>query len=120
MSSTANPSDNQSDPPSTGTRGLLLVLSSPSGAGKTTLAHRLLDEFPATSFSVSYTTRGPRKNERDGVDYHFVDADEFQQGALRVSARYDTGRVDFFAGREADAFHAESVFLLVDQYMVDF
>lgn len=60
-------------------RGLLIVLSSPSGAGKTTLAHRLLDEFDATEFSVSVTTRPPRPNERDGIDYHFVDDERFQR-----------------------------------------
>jgi len=59
--------------------GLLVVVSSPSGAGKTTLAHKLLDEFkPHLMFSVSYTTRPPRVGEREGVDYHFVDAATFQ------------------------------------------
>lgn len=52
--------------------GLLLVVSSPSGAGKTTLCKRLLAERPELRFSVSYTTRPPRSGERDGVDYHFV------------------------------------------------
>ena len=59
--------------------GLLLVLSAPSGAGKTTLAHRLLRELPDTIFSVSVTTRRPRGKEQDGVDYHFVDVAAFQQ-----------------------------------------
>ena len=54
-------------------RGLLLVVSSPSGAGKTTLCHRLIAEFPEVVFSVSYTTRPMRRGEEDGVDYHFVD-----------------------------------------------
>jgi guanylate kinase len=58
-------------------RGLLVIVSSPSGAGKTTLCHRLMDEFPNLGFSVSYTTRRPRPNERDGVDYRFIDADTF-------------------------------------------
>ena len=68
-----------SAPGSARSRGLLIVLSSPSGAGKTTLARRLLGEFDRTAFSVSYTTRPPRKNERDGIDYHFVDLDGFQR-----------------------------------------
>lgn len=60
-------------------RGLLLVVSSPSGAGKTTLCHRLIDEFPNVVFSVSYTTRPKRRGEEDGVDYHFVDDATFQK-----------------------------------------
>jgi guanylate kinase len=58
-------------------RGLMLVLSSPSGAGKTTLARRLLDEEPGIVMSISHTTRPKRKGERDGEDYHFVDRDIF-------------------------------------------
>ncbi len=60
-------------------RGLLLVLSAPSGAGKTTLAHRLIAESADALFSVSYTTRSARGRERDVVDYHFVDVATFQQ-----------------------------------------
>ncbi|MCS6798886.1 MAG: guanylate kinase [Myxococcota bacterium] len=56
---------------------LLLILSSPSGAGKTTLARRLLAAFPDLTFSVSHTTRPPRPGEQDGRDYHFVDAERF-------------------------------------------
>jgi guanylate kinase len=58
---------------------LLLVLSSPSGAGKTTLTRMLLDRCPELRFSVSHTTRAPRSNEIDGRDYHFVDRTRFQQ-----------------------------------------
>jgi len=58
-------------------RGLMLVLSSPSGAGKTTLARRLRDEEPGISMSISHTTRPKRKGEKDGEDYHFVDRDNF-------------------------------------------
>jgi guanylate kinase len=60
-------------------RGILVIVSSPSGAGKTTLTRRLLDEFPQLRFSVSHTTRPIRPGERDGIDYHFVDAPEFQR-----------------------------------------
>jgi guanylate kinase len=59
--------------------GLLLVLSAPSGAGKTTLARKLLAELPNGIFSVSSTTRRPRGQERDGVDYQFVDVERFQR-----------------------------------------
>ena len=58
---------------------LLLIVSSPSGAGKTTLCHRLLDEFSDLRFSVSHTTRPPRKDEVDGRDYHFVGEAEFDR-----------------------------------------
>src|SRR3989337_3048064 len=58
-------------------RGLMLVLSSPSGAGKTTLARRLRDEEPGIAMSISHTTRPKRNGEKDGEDYHFVDRDTF-------------------------------------------
>ena len=57
---------------------LLLILSSPSGAGKTTLTRKLLERFPELRFSVSHTTRAPRANETDGKDYHFVDRAAFE------------------------------------------
>lgn len=60
-------------------RGLLFVVSSPSGAGKTTLCNRLRGEFPRLEFSVSYTTRPPRTGEQHGVDYYFVDQSTFQE-----------------------------------------
>jgi len=60
-------------------RGLLLVLSAPSGTGKTTLARRFVLAHPETAFSISMTTREPRGAEQDGVDYHFVDALTFQR-----------------------------------------
>jgi guanylate kinase len=60
-------------------RGLLLVLSSPSGAGKTTLARRLLASDGSLAMSVSVTTRAPRQGEINGKDYLFIDAEEFAQ-----------------------------------------
>jgi guanylate kinase len=65
--------------PRIGRRGLLLVLSSPSGAGKTTLARRLLAAASGIRMSVSVTTRKPRPGEIEGVDYHFVDKPEFER-----------------------------------------
>ncbi len=59
-------------------RGLMLVLSSPSGAGKTTLSRGLLDNDSHIQLSVSCTTRPKRPGERDGVDYHFVDKATFR------------------------------------------
>lgn len=63
----------------TSSRPLLLVVSAPSGAGKTTLCQRLLADFPSMRYSVSCTTRMPRAGEVDGVHYHFLDAAAFQQ-----------------------------------------
>jgi guanylate kinase len=82
-------------------RGLMLVLSSPSGAGKTTLSRKLLEADPAVELSVSVTTRKQRPGEIDGRDYHFIDAARFEamvkQGELLESAqvfghRYGTPR----------------------------
>ena len=58
-------------------RGLMLVLSSPSGAGKTTIARKLLEQDLGIEISVSHSTRKMRKGERDGQDYHFVSHDTF-------------------------------------------
>ncbi|MGF1669771.1 MAG: guanylate kinase [Balneolaceae bacterium] len=60
-------------------KGNLVILTAPSGAGKSTLAKRLLNEFPNLVFSVSATTRPPRKGEKDGVDYHFISKKEFEK-----------------------------------------
>lgn len=58
---------------------LLLILSAPSGTGKTTLARRLVAAHPRATFSVSYTTRAPRGDEKEGDDYHFVTAERFRE-----------------------------------------
>ena len=60
-------------------RGLLLVMSSPSGAGKTTLSRKLLASDPNIAMSVSVTTRAPRPGEVDGRDYHFIAHEEFSR-----------------------------------------
>lgn len=60
-------------------QGLLFVISAPSGAGKTTLCQSVRSEFPDLLYSVSYTTRKPRSGEREGVDYHFIAAEEFKK-----------------------------------------
>lgn len=59
-------------------RGNLIVVSAPSGAGKSSLAARVLKRLPDLRFSISYTTREPRGAEQDGVDYHFIAEDQFQ------------------------------------------
>ncbi len=67
-------------------RGLMLVISSPSGAGKTTLARKLMAEFDTVALSISATTRTPRPNEVEGQDYYFKTHDRFhdlvKQGAF--------------------------------------
>lgn len=82
-------------------RGLMFVLSSPSGAGKTTLSRRLLASDPDVEMSVSVTTRSPRRGEEHGRDYYFIDAAKFESmvanGDLLESAqvfdhRYGTPR----------------------------
>jgi guanylate kinase len=87
--------------PAIARRGLMLVLSSPSGAGKTTLSRKLLEADPAVELSVSVTTRKQRPGEVDGRDYHFIDAARFEamveRGELLESAqvfgnRYGTPR----------------------------
>ena len=94
-------------------RGLMLVLSSPSGAGKTTLSRKLLEADPAVELSVSVTTRKQRPGEVDGRDYHFIDAARFdamlKQGELLELAqvfghRYGTPRapVEAALGRGRD------------------
>ena len=57
--------------------GKVLIFSAPSGSGKTTIVKHLLKRFPELEFSISATSRAPRGEERDGVDYYFMDAVEF-------------------------------------------
>lgn len=60
-----------------------IVFSAPSGAGKSTIVRHLLGKFPYLEFSVSATSRSPRGNEKDGVDYHFFSKEEFEQKIKR-------------------------------------
>lgn len=82
-------------------RGVMFVISSPSGAGKTTLCRRLISEVPGVQLSVSATTRSPRPGETDTVDYHFrsveqfedmIDRDEFLEWAKVFKNFYGTPR----------------------------
>ncbi|MCF6266642.1 MAG: guanylate kinase [Desulfuromusa sp.] len=59
--------------------GILFVVSAPSGAGKTSLCQELIDTFPDLRQSVSFTTRQKREGEEDGVDYHFISSEAFQE-----------------------------------------
>ena len=60
-------------------RGLLIVVSGPSGAGKGTIIRKLLPQLPDARLSISCTTRGMRPGERDGVDYFFISAERFEE-----------------------------------------
>lgn len=80
-------------------KGLIFVVSAPSGAGKTSLCKRVVDLFTDLRHSISYTTRAPRGSERDGVDYNFVsegkflemvENDEFVEWAFVHGNRYGT------------------------------
>lgn len=62
-----------------GRRGLMLVLSSPSGAGKTTISRELLKRDAGVTISISVTTRPPRPGERNGIDYHFIDRSAYDR-----------------------------------------
>src|SRR4051812_45939216 len=81
--------------------GVPIVVSAPSGGGKTTLCHRVIAELGGVEFSVSHTTREPRPGERNDVDYHFVHDPDFdkliKEGAFLEWAhvydhRYGTSR----------------------------
>jgi guanylate kinase len=57
----------------------ILIITAPSGAGKSTIANRLMNAFPSLAFSVSAATRAPRGNEKNGVEYYFISTEEFKQ-----------------------------------------
>ncbi|HSZ84512.1 MAG TPA: hypothetical protein VK787_00690, partial [Puia sp.] len=57
----------------------LIIITAPSGAGKTSITKYLLNKYPQLAFSVSATTRAQRKHEENGVDYYFISTDDFKQ-----------------------------------------
>ena len=73
-------------------RGLLFILSSPSGAGKSSISRRLLAEEPELNFSVSATTRAPRPGEVDGREYHFKSREDFVARRSRAAATWVCNR----------------------------
>ena len=83
--------------------GLIFIISAPSGTGKTTLVKEVMQRLPGLRFSVSYTTRLPRPNEKEGEDYHFISHSTFQKMIERkeflewaevLGNRYGTPRPD--------------------------
>lgn len=93
--------------------GLLLVLSAPSGAGKTSLARLFIAANPDAAFSISATTRTPRGAERDGVDYHFVSPHRFAElveaGAFAEWAEVHGQRYGTLRATVAEALEASRV-----------
>jgi guanylate kinase len=61
----------------------MVIITAPSGAGKTSITRHLMHIFPQLAFSISATTRKPRLNEKDGTDYYFISPQEFQQKILK-------------------------------------
>jgi guanylate kinase len=99
-----------STPWATQRRGLLLLVSSPSGAGKTSLSRRLVADMPDLTLSISATTRAPRPGEEDGREYHFVSrerfdamiaAGEFLEWAEVHDNRYGTPKAPVMAALQA-------------------
>jgi guanylate kinase len=97
--------------------GLVFIISAPSGAGKTTLVREVMRQLPGLHFSVSFTTRLPRPNEKEGEDYHFVshsvfqrmvEKNEFLEWAEVLGNRYGTPRPDF------KKFESEGIDLILD------
>ncbi|HKJ89108.1 MAG TPA: guanylate kinase, partial [Gammaproteobacteria bacterium] len=87
--------------------GLLIILSAPSGAGKTSLYRALLERLEHVVASVSHTTRAARPGERDGVDYHFVDEADFER-LVEEGAFLEHARVfDRYYGTSREAVEAE-------------
>lgn len=100
-------------------RGLLFIVSAPSGTGKTTLVAQLVKTVPELVVSRSYTSRPPRRGEADGVDYNFVDDDRFTalvdaggllEWATVFGSRYGTGREETERHRRA----GRDVVLVID------
>ena len=71
--------------------GMMFVLSSPSGVGKTTLTKKIAENNSNFKISISHTTRKPRPNEIDGKDYHFVTNDVFKKMIIQSELSYKSG-----------------------------
>src|ERR1035437_8473786 len=66
----------------------MIVITAPSGAGKTSITRHLMKVFPQLSFSVSAATRKPRSNEKKGIDYYFISVEEFVEWEMVYEGKY--------------------------------
>jgi guanylate kinase len=118
MSSDASPTVRRAAEAPT-VRGLLFIVSAPSGTGKTTLVEKLVQVLPNLRMSRSYTSRPARAGERDGVDYYFISRDEFQR---RINAAEFLEWADVFGNYYGTALadvdymvaHGQDVVLVID------
>lgn len=98
-------------------QGVLMVVSAPSGAGKTSICREILRMLPNVRFSVSFTTRPPRPGERDGKDYHFISAEEFRERIARgefVEWVENYGQLYGTSKKTMDAFLDQGYDLILD------
>ena len=97
--------------------GFNIVLSSPSGAGKTTITKKISQKYPNIKVSISHTTRKPRSNEIDGVDYHFVSKDKFEN-LIKENKFYEYAKIfDNYYGtskQSVNKLHEESYDVVFD------
>jgi len=106
-----------SEQESKSTPGLLMVVSAPSGAGKTTVCRRVMELDPEIHFSVSVTTRAPRPGEQEGRDYHFVSRETFREMIVRgefVEWVENYGNFYGTSKKTMDSFLEQGVDLLLD------
>ena len=75
-----------------GTKNIMVILSSPSGVGKTTLTKKIQQKYGSFKISVSHTTRSPRSNEVDGIDYHFISKKDFE-GLINKKKFYEHAKI---------------------------
>lgn len=98
-------------------QGLLMIVSAPSGAGKTSICREILRMFPNVRFSVSCTTRSPRPGEIEGKDYHFISTEEFRERIARgefVEWVENYGQLYGTSKKTMDAFLRQGYDLILD------
>ncbi|MBL6785895.1 MAG: guanylate kinase [Candidatus Pelagibacter bacterium] len=79
-------------------KNIMVILSSPSGVGKTTITKKIQQKYQSFKLSVSHTTRTPRSNEVDGIDYHFISSEEFKK-LIKKNEFYEYAKIfDNFYG----------------------